>query len=104
MKRVRRMEEKFNQLKDQWLENTKFSSNSNLIVSDPNYLEIISMGTEAIPFILKDWETSDNHWFVALRKITDVDLISIHSRNSGKIRKMKQDWITYLNSKQNVDL
>lgn len=84
------MKQKFEELKNAWLDETKFMSNSDQIVSNSNYLSIINMGKDAIPHIIADWLTSDNHWFVALISITGENPIEPEHR--GYIKKMKEDW------------
>lgn len=85
---------RFTELKDQWLLEIKYSSNSNQIVTNENYLEIIAMGEKAIPHIVMDWKTTNNHWFVALRGILLVN--PVDPANAGDIRAMKADWLKYL--------
>lgn len=89
------MKERFDELKAIWENDTIFLSDSNKIVNHPAYLEIISMGEEVLPYIIKDmWETN-NHWFEALRKITGVDVIP--AEHYGNIPLMVQDWIEWAN-------
>lgn len=83
----------FLSLTEKWNEETRIISNPSVIYANQNYLDIISIGTKAIPWILKDWETSDRHWFDALYKITGEN--PIQSINSGNIIKMKEDWILW---------
>ena len=48
------------------------------------------MGDETIPFIFKDFEKNDNHWFFALEVITGKNPIS--PEHIGNIELMKKDW------------
>jgi hypothetical protein len=88
------MYNEFLKLSKQWKEETKILSDSNKIYTNQNYIDIINIGPKAIPFILKDWENSNAHWFHALYKITGEN--PIHPDNNGNIIKMKEDWINYL--------
>lgn len=84
---------KFHNLAKIWKEETKFSSFTNNITQHPAYLEIIGMGKEAIPYILRDLSVEPSHWFVALRTITGISPIKPSHR--GNINKMSEDWITW---------
>lgn len=88
------MYNEFLKLSNQWKEETKILSDSNKIYSNKNYIDIINIGPKAIPFILKDWENSNAHWFHALYKITGEN--PIQPENNGNILKMKEDWIKYI--------
>lgn len=84
----------FEQLKKNWNRETFLSSSSDDIYNNSNYQKIISLGKQVIPLILKDWETTDNHWFHALNMITGENPIKIEHR--GQIKLMKKDWIEFL--------
>ncbi len=84
----------FDQLKKKWLDETMFYSNPNKIYQNPNYLKIISLGKGAIPLILEDWKTSNNHWFHALNVITGEN--PVKPENRGRIKLMKKDWIEFI--------
>jgi hypothetical protein len=88
--------EKFERLKKEWEDSTttKFSSSMNDICTQASYQTIIGMGEKAIPFIIEDWQTTNNHWFWALRCITEADPVPVEDR--GKIAKMKEHWLKYL--------
>ncbi len=84
----------FEQLKQNWLKETMLSSNPNEICQNSNYQEIIALGKEAIPLILEDWETTNNHWFHALNVITGENPVKPEHR--GRIKLMKKDWIDFI--------
>ncbi|NAY91713.1 hypothetical protein GTQ34_07280 [Muricauda sp. JGD-17] len=84
---------KFLKLKDQWLEETMFASNSSDIFSNSAYEQIISMGELAIPWIIRDLKRSNNHWFYALRNITGEN--PIPQEHAGAIDQMKEDWVDW---------
>lgn len=90
----------FNELKEKWNNETFLCSNSETIYGNIHYKQIILLGDDVIPLILKDWETSDNHWFNALEKITNQN--PINPKNRGIIKLMKKDWIDFLNNQPNL--
>ncbi|MEZ0006271.1 hypothetical protein ABH942_001634 [Flavobacterium sp. 28YEA47A] len=92
-----RMENKmfknFLKLKDSWVLETMFASNSNEIFNNHAYQEIICMGQKSVPWIIRELKKSNDHWFFALREITGVD--PILPEHYGKINDMKNDWINW---------
>ncbi len=60
---------KFLELSDSWKAQTMFSSSSDEILSDQNYLAIIALGQEALPLIFEDLEQTSAHWFQAIEAI-----------------------------------
>lgn len=91
------LEKKFKQLMDQWTKETSYLSSSTKIAAHPAYLEIVGMGTAAIPLIFKDWKQSEDrhtkHWFSALRAITGANPIKENIR--GYITKMRDAWLEW---------
>lgn len=59
----------------------------------PSYQKIIGMGWAAVPFILEDLQNEPQHWFWALRAITDVD--PVPQEDSGNIQKMAEAWLRW---------
>jgi hypothetical protein len=88
---------KFLRLRNQWLEETMFTSNSTMIYSNGAYKKIIGLGEKSIPWIIRDLRKSNAHWFSALSKITGTD--PIQPEHSGIISKMAEDWINWAEEK-----
>ncbi len=84
---------KFNQLKQRWIEETKFYSSISEIVMHPAYQSIIGMGEIAIPFIIQEMAVRPNHWFGALKSITGEDPVSFDER--GQMDKMTYVWLRW---------
>ena len=59
----------------------------------PAYQEIISLGPEVVPFLLRDLEDNETHWFVALRQIAGVN--PIPSTAAGNVPKMIEAWLEW---------
>ena len=62
---------RFNRLKKEWIKRTEKLSNLAQIILDPAYQQIIAMGKEALPLILRSLEAETDHWFWALKIIND---------------------------------
>ena len=84
---------RFNELADTWERETYFLSNSERAGRHPAHREIISMGQEVVPLILKRMETQGGHWFTALRELTGAQPIPQEDR--GRIRNMQAHWLNW---------
>lgn len=79
-------------LLSRWRDETAYHSSSTLITGHPAYLELIALGTPALPFIFRDMEqTLDGHLSKALRSITGVN--PLLEENAGKIQKIAETWL-----------
>lgn len=83
----------FDQLVGQWKEETRFFSSIHDMVSHPAYLQIIGMGTEALPFLFDELRREPDHWFVALQAITGMNPVPPAAR--GDVDKMSQAWLAW---------
>jgi hypothetical protein len=63
------------------------------MVLHPAYQQIIGMGKEALPFLIRELERNPDHWFWALRAITGEDPVPAEHR--GRVRLMAQDWVKW---------
>jgi hypothetical protein len=61
---------KFRRLAERWTRETGMLSSITAKVKHPAYQEIISMGEEAVPFILRALRQRRDFWFEALRRTT----------------------------------
>ena len=59
----------------------------------PAYLQIIAMGALALPSLLRKVEERPDHWFLALREITQENPVLAEHR--GIISEMAQDWLRW---------
>lgn len=87
------LNERLQELRDQWLADTRIVSSSHQIFDSPSYQKIIGFGWEALPFIISDLKQNDNHWFQALSEITGED--PIQPEHYGFINLMKEDWLSW---------
>ena len=87
------IEIQFNEYSRKWKMETAGYSTTVHITRNDNYLDIIGMGNEIVPFILKDLQKETNHWFVALKAITKENPVS--KEHFGNIEQMRQDWLAW---------
>jgi hypothetical protein len=88
---------RFIRLKNQWLEETKFTSSSTQIYNNNAYKKIICLGAKSIPWIIRDLKKTNAHWFNALFQITGEN--PINPDHSGIVPKMAEDWINWAEKK-----
>ena len=83
----------FRKLVEWWRSETGLLSSIEDKVLHPAYQQIIGMGPEAIPLILRELQRSPGHWFWALNAITRDD--PIDSKDAGNVRKMTEAWLKW---------
>ena len=83
----------FNRLAEEWQRETEYLSSPNTIAEHPAYQEIISMGKEALPMILRDLEKTHEQWFWALRSIAGESPVRPEDR--GDINAMTAAWLDW---------
>lgn len=85
--------EKFERLANRWRKETAFQSSIHAIALHPAYQEIIGMGYQAVPLMLRALEDGPEHWFWALCAITGVD--PVPSADRGDVPKMSEVWLVW---------
>lgn len=83
----------FNQLAEQWHDETGHMSSAISFTQHPAYLRIIGMGPAVVPFILEDLQRTQAHWFVALRLITGEN--PVKPEDKGKVQRLADAWIAW---------
>jgi hypothetical protein len=68
-------------------------SSSARLTQHPAYQQIIALGPEAVPLLLRELERSPDHWFRALHALTGTDPVPPESR--GKVREMAEVWLLW---------
>jgi hypothetical protein len=68
-----KLEQRFNELASKWQRETCGLSSITKKITNINYLKIIAMGKAVVPLILCSLEKQPDHWFVALKALTDQD-------------------------------
>ena len=85
--------ESFDQLANQWRNDTCILSSVSEICGHPAYRQIIAMGESALPFIFSEMQREPNYWFWALKEITGVDPVPAEDR--GDMLAMTVDWLKW---------
>jgi hypothetical protein len=87
------LEMRFRRLAAAWQEAVAYQSSSTVRNNHPAYREIIRLGPPVLPFLLRDLEEHQTHWFCALREITGAD--PIPESASGNIPAMAEAWVRW---------
>lgn len=85
--------QRFQELADQWENETVLLSNSARAAEHPAHQQIVSMGEPIVPLILERMRLQGGHWFQALGKITGADPVSPSDR--GNIAAMQKSWLDW---------
>jgi hypothetical protein len=59
----------------------------------PAYQQIIGMGVDALPLILRELEREPDHWFWALEAITGENPVPPTDR--GRLNEMARAWLRW---------
>jgi hypothetical protein len=86
-------EQRFADLVARWKRERGPYSSSARLAEHPAYQQIIGMGPEVIPLLLRELEREPDHWFRALHALTAADPVPAESR--GKVREMAAAWLRW---------
>lgn len=88
----------FEDLRCRWHDEYGASSSARVIANSPSYKRIIFMGKRVLPLIFRDLErrSEPDHWFTALREITNANPVSENDR--GNMRAMAKSWLKWAKS------
>ena len=87
------LEARFHLLAEEWRTETRMLSLVTQKSIHPTYQKIIGMGKPVVPLILRSLEQKPDHWFWALRAITNEDPVKPEQR--GRMQQMAQAWIQW---------
>lgn len=88
------IEKEFNEYKNEWIKQTCYHSNPEIVYNNENYKNIIKLGKGVIPFLIKDLKENNGDWIFALNSILEVDPVKDY--NKGNWENMKVDWLKYI--------
>lgn len=83
----------FERLVNQWREENYGVSSTHQLSMHPAYQEIIGMGEEVVPLLLRELEIKSGQWFGALKSITRVDPVPLEHK--GRTREMTKAWLEW---------
>ena len=87
------VEARFNDLAAEWASETAHLSMMSEIVLHRSYQEIIGLGRDVLPLILKRLSVEPNHWFWALRAISGED--PVPPADVGRLDAMRRAWLEW---------
>jgi hypothetical protein len=87
------VEQRFRRLAAAWQAAVAYQSSTTLRNNHPAYQEIIALGPDVVPLLLRDLEENQTHWFAALREVTGAN--PIPESAAGNIPKMVEAWLRW---------
>lgn len=87
------LEDSFFRHAAKWRAETGFMSSIRDMATHQSYQHIIGMGRDVVPLIIRELRERPDHWFWALKAITQVDPVSPCDR--GKVERMREAWIEW---------
>ncbi len=85
--------ERFRELVRTWKADVSPLSSTTEMAMHPAYQQIIGLGREAVPMLLRELEIEPDHWFWALKAITSVDPVEPARR--GRLEDMAKAWLRW---------
>jgi hypothetical protein len=86
-------EQRFADLVAAWKRERGPHSSSARLAEHPAYQQIISMGPEVVPLLLRELEREADHWFRALFTLTGANPVPAESQ--GKVPEMAAAWLRW---------
>ena len=87
------IERRFLELVERWRNETRGDGVGARTLKHPSYLEILEMGTEIVPLILRDLAAGGGFWISALMELTGEDPVPAAER--GRSAKMREAWLAW---------
>ena len=87
------VEERFRQLAAAWQDAVAHQSSTTLRNNHPAYREIVELGSEVMPLLLRDMQENHTHWFSGLREITGA--APIPKSAAGNVPQMVAAWLSW---------
>ena len=94
---IETIQERFRRLAAAWHQATDHLSSMQEASDHLAYQEIINLGPEVLPLLLRDLEENHTHWFRALHAITGAD--PVPESAAGNIPKMVEAWLRWAKDK-----
>ncbi len=87
------LEPRFRRLASIWHEAVAHQSSSTLRNNHPAYREIIALGPDVVPLLLRDMQEHHTHWFAALREITGAN--PVPESVAGNVPQIVDAWLRW---------
>jgi len=85
--------DRFQILVENWKRNSRFLSSTTDMARLGSYQQIIQIGPEAIPLILRELEREPDYWFIALEQISGENPVPNEMR--GRLPLMADVWLRW---------
>jgi len=83
----------FRRLAAKWHQEAGYLSSLTEAFERPAYREIIALGPDVVPIILRELEIRPVWWFGALRELTGEN--PVHPEHRGRLDLISKDWIEW---------
>ena len=90
---VETVEERFHRLAAAWHRDTAYLPSMEDAERHPAYQEIMKLGPEVVPLLLRDLADNHTHWFAALEAITGARPVPASA--AGNVPKMAEAWLRW---------
>jgi hypothetical protein len=87
------VEQRLRRLEALWQADTQFLSDARRIINHPDFRQIVALGKEVVPFLLRDLQVRPSLWVWALPEITREDPVA--AADAGNIHKMSDAWVQW---------
>lgn len=87
------VEVRFKRLARRWKSETRYASSPVQMAMHPAYQQIIGIGPDAVPLLLRALRDDPDQWFWALNAITGQNPVPAASR--GKMKAMADAWLAW---------
>lgn len=87
------IEQRFYRLANEWRDETAHISSMTQLIMHPKYQSIIGMGPDVLPILFRELRVNPDHWFWALRAITEED--PTRPEDAGDVQKMRESWLNW---------
>ena len=84
-------EQKLRRLEALWLTDTEFLSDARRIIDHPAFRQIVLLGREVVPVLLRDLQAKPSLLVWALPEMTGAN--PVPPADAGNIRKMSDAWV-----------
>lgn len=87
------VETRYRRLAAVWQNDTQFLSSMEEAEEHPAYQELIGMGSDVVPCLLRDLAANHTHWFGALEAITGAR--PVPAADAGNVTRMADAWLRW---------
>jgi hypothetical protein len=86
-------EQRFQKLAGEWSRDTWHISSPKDLTNHPKYRQVIDLGWDVVPSLLRELHRTDRFWFTALSEITH--LRPFDPKDAGNVKRMTDAWLDW---------